>query len=203
MNLFPFARPLFWAVGFLLVAGSLQADDDDSEPDTAAGEEQLVNCPAVVQRLADARLVGSFHVCRDFSWSSRPAAGDGCLLVGEALAGWDPLFSPGLSLALKSAELGAMAVIDFLHSGDGSADRLGHWVDPFARGERVMRRLVAAFATDEFCPFEFLGAHPQHRERLEQLLAGYACDLAGPLLDDLDRWQNRAHPLVERPEVMH
>jgi flavin-dependent dehydrogenase len=166
-------------------------------------EEQLVNCPAVVERLADARLVGSFHVGRDFSWSSRPAAGDGWLIIGEALAGWDPLFSPGLSLALKSAEFGAAAAIDFLQSGHSSADRLSHWVDAFARGERVIRRLVGAFATDGFCPFEFLAAHPRHRERLERLLAGYACDLAGPLLDDLDRWQNRTHPLAERPEVMH
>jgi flavin-dependent dehydrogenase len=165
-------------------------------------EEQLVNCPAVVERLAEARLVGSFHVWRDFSWSSRQAAGEGWLLVGDALAGWDPLFSAGLSFALRSAELAGNAVIDALSCGEVSTDRLGHWAGTFAAQEHSMRRLIAAFATDGFCPFEFLAAHPQHRAMLGDLLAGKVCDSAGPLLADLDRWQNPAQPLAQRPEVM-
>ncbi len=165
-------------------------------------EEQLVKCPAVVERLADARLVGSFHVWRDFSRSSRQAAGDGWVLVGDALAGWDPLFSAGLAFALRSAELAAAAVIDSLESGDPSAGRLGSWANGFARTEQTMRRLIKAFATDGFCPFEFLDSHPEHRERLGDLLAGHVCDRAEPLLDELDRWQFRQHPLPNRPEVL-
>ena len=82
-------------------------------------EEQLVNCPAVVERLADARLLGSFHVGRESCWLSRQAAGDGWLLIGDAQAGWDPLFSAGLSFALRSAELlAAAAVVNALARGD-------------------------------------------------------------------------------------
>jgi flavin-dependent dehydrogenase len=165
-------------------------------------EEQLVNCPAVVERLADARLVGSFHVGRDCCWSSRPASGDGWLFVGEALAGWDPLFSAGLSFALRSAELAAAAVLNALAAGDISAQRIGSWVGGFVRDERMMQRLIAAFASDGCCPFEFLAAHPQHRQRLGELLAGQVDASAVSLLDDLDRWQNRTQPVAERPEAI-
>ncbi len=184
------------------VIGNCQSLPDGQGKAESVFEEQLVKCPAVVERLADARLTGSFHVCRDFSWSSRQAAGDGWVLVGDALAGWDPLFSAGLWFGLRSAELAAASVIAALAHGDCSAGQLGNWAEGLARDERSMRRLIAAFATEGFCPFEFLGVHPQHRQRLGDLLAGHVGESAGPLLDDLDCWQNRQHPLSERPEVL-
>ena len=65
-----------------------------------------------------------------------------------------------------------------------------------------MQRLIAAFASDGFCPFEFLGAHPHERQCLGDLLAGHVGDSAASLFDDLDRWQNRTQPVAERPEVI-
>jgi flavin-dependent dehydrogenase len=184
----------------------------------SAFEEQLVNCPAVVERLADARLAGPFHVSRGFAGSARQAAGDGWMLVGDALAGGDPLFSTGILFALRSGELAAATAIDALASGDLAAGRLSSTAELLAQERQPLARLVTGFSTEGFCPFEFLAEHPQHLGPLADLVAGRVfgpagsgvfgpagdgpCEPAlgvGPLLDDLDEWLIRHH-FVAKPQ---
>ena len=54
-------------------------------------EEELVNCPAVLKRLVDARLVSKFRVAREFSYTTTRASGDGWVLVGDAVGFIDPI----------------------------------------------------------------------------------------------------------------
>ncbi|GIW93529.1 MAG: alkylhalidase [Pirellulaceae bacterium] len=88
-------------------------------------EEELQRCPAVRDRLASGRRITRHFATRDFSYRSRQAAGDGWLLVGDALGFLDPLYSSGVLLALKSGELAADAVAEAILSGDTRSDRLG------------------------------------------------------------------------------
>ena len=152
-------------------------------------EEELVNCPAVTERLASARLISKFHVARDFSYDTRQTAGPGWVLVGDAWGFIDPLFSSGVLLALKSGELASEAILTGLTSENLSPAQLACWEPEFTAGVQRMRKLVGAFYTKQFSFSRFLSDHPQHQRQLSRLLAG---EIFSPETDaffaDLDPW---------------
>jgi flavin-dependent dehydrogenase len=67
-------------------------------------------CPKVWDHMAVARRVISVHGAGNFSYSAKKAFGDGYLLLGDAYAFVDPVFSSGVFIAMRSAELAADAV---------------------------------------------------------------------------------------------
>lgn len=155
----------------------------------AVFEEKLCKCPAVLQRLMHAELVSDFHVLSDFSYVAQAPAGDGWVLVGDALGFVDPIYSSGVFLALKSAEMAADGIIDGLRGGDLSARQLGAWADPFQRGMNRIRRLAEAFYHQGFSVNRFISEYPQHRRNLTDLLMGKVFhDTAGAIFDDLEPW---------------
>jgi flavin-dependent dehydrogenase len=149
-------------------------------------EDELVLCPALVERLANAELVSEFRVTKEFSYTTRQQAGDGWVLVGDAFGFIDPIYSSGVYFALRSGELAADAVVDALRRGDTSAAQLGTWVQPFRDGTRWIRQLVDVYYADEFSLGNFLREHPEHRGNLTDLLIGRVFhDGAGRIFDDL------------------
>ena len=98
-------------------------------------------------------------------------AGDGWVLVGDALGFLDPLYSSGVLLALKSGELAADAIAEGLKKNDVSAAALGPWGDKFNRGIDRMRRLVCEFY-DGFSFGKFVKTYPHLRNRITDLLIG-------------------------------
>lgn len=68
-------------------------------------------CPPVNDRMRSASLVGGIvRATGNFSYASKQMGGHGYLLVGDAYAFIDPVFSSGVFLAMNSAELGAEVV---------------------------------------------------------------------------------------------
>ena len=61
----------------------------------------------------------------NYSYDSQRTTGDGYILVGDAFAFIDPLFSSGVMMAMSSAAFGAEAV--------------EAWLDDRRRGERLLR----------------------------------------------------------------
>jgi len=160
-------------------------------------EEELVNCPPVTERLANARLVSKFHVARDFEYDSTQTAGPGWVLVGDARGSLDPLFSAGVFLALKSGELAADSILAGLEMGDLSPRQLGCWETEFSPGVARLRKLVRAFYTKEFSFNRLLAEHPDQQEPLSQVLAGeFFSPAADSLFEVLDPWLSR---IRERP----
>jgi len=152
-------------------------------------EEELARCPAMVQRLSAARREGPLKVLRDFSYLARQPAGDGWVLVGDALGFLDPVYSSGVFLALKSGEMAADAIHDGLSEGDTSGERLGAWGPKFFKGMGLLRKLVEAFYVEEFSFGQFMKAYPEHRGRLTDLLVGRVFDGdAGEIFKDMDPW---------------
>jgi flavin-dependent dehydrogenase len=133
---------------------------------------EVVNCPAVQDRLAPGRRVGPFYVTRDFSYRSSRCAGDGWMLVGDAFGFLDPVYSSGVLLALKSGELAADAIHEALVAGDTSGAKLGGWGASFTQGMNLLQKLVYAFYTHEFSFGDFLRANPHCRSNLIDLLVG-------------------------------
>jgi len=76
--------------------------------------------PMVAERMKDAKLLAPALATGNFSYQSKSMYGDGWLIVGDAFAFIDPVFSSGVYLAMNSAERGAVVVDHMLKKGDVS-----------------------------------------------------------------------------------
>jgi flavin-dependent dehydrogenase len=72
--------------------------------------ETIALCPRLRERLRDARLLAPATATGNYSYESGRMVGDSHILVGDAFAFVDPVFSSGVFLAMNSAFLGADAV---------------------------------------------------------------------------------------------
>ena len=72
--------------------------------------ETIELCPALAERMRDARMIVSATATGNYSYQSRRMTGDGYIMLGDAFAFVDPVFSAGVYLAMNSAFLGADVV---------------------------------------------------------------------------------------------
>jgi flavin-dependent dehydrogenase len=98
----------------------------------------IATCPEIADRLRDARLAGPVTATGNYSYSSTRMWGKDFILVGDAFAFIDPVFSTGVYLAMKSAFLGADAVATCLDEPQRATQAL-------RRFERETRRGLASF----------------------------------------------------------
>ena len=158
--------------------------------------EEVEKCPAVKQRIENAKRADIYRAAKEYSYRSRSAAGNGWVLVGDAFGFLDPLYSSGVLLALKSGELAADAVCEGLAKGDTSATQLGCWEADYVRGMERMRSLVYAYYAG-FSFGKFVAQHPNRKGDITDLLIG---DLFRPELDEtlgLIEEALKAHKAVE------
>lgn len=73
-------------------------------------KDTIALCPALAERLKDAELVTDAEATGNYSYSCSRSHGPGYLLLGDAYAFIDPVFSSGVMLAMNSAFAGAEAV---------------------------------------------------------------------------------------------
>lgn len=171
-------RGWFWYIPLSdnrVSVGVVSSPEDLFGGDRSVEEEldyQIEQCAAVRSRLEDARLAAPVRVLRDFSYRSKQVAGDGWVLVGDAFGFIDPIYSSGVFLALKSGELAAECIDKALEEGDLSASRLGTFGSELIRGMESIRRLVYAFYTPGFSFSSFIREHPEHRDRVTDILIG-------------------------------
>jgi flavin-dependent dehydrogenase len=133
--------------------------------------EEVERCPAVQQRLVDARRVTGYFATKDYSYRSKEVAGNGWVLIGDAFGFLDPLYSSGVLLALKSGEMAADAIVEGLRGGDLSAAQLGKWGDLLNQGIDRMRRLVCEYY-EGFSFGKFVRAYPHLKGKVTDLLIG-------------------------------
>jgi len=140
--------------------------------------ETLQMSPALWRRVQDAKLIGNeVRVTGNYSYDSTRMGGPGWVLVGDAFAFLDPVFSSGVYLAMSGAEQ-AVAVVD-------QALR-----DP-AREPMLQRKLEkrqrAGMARFSFFIYRFNGPVMQDMFRdprnIFQLEQGVISMLAGDLFD--------------------
>lgn len=124
------------------------------------------------EHLEPGQQVGEFWVTGEYSYRSNYCAEDGVLLVGDAFAFLDPVFSSGVFLALKSGELAAEAIDDALASGDTSATQFAAYGRDLCTAIERMRKVVYAFYHEEFSFGKLVKRHPHLRPALTDLLVG-------------------------------
>lgn len=76
--------------------------------------DTITLCPGVAQRLQHAKLISPVTATGNYSYQAQYTAGERFILVGDAFAFVDPVFSSGVMLAMNSAFRGAEVVHDSL-----------------------------------------------------------------------------------------
>lgn len=126
----------------------------------------------IEEHVSAGRQVGRYRVTGDYSYRSEHCASDGLLLVGDAFAFLDPVFSSGVLLALKSGEMGADAADAALSGGDVSAGAFAQYGQALCGGIETMRKLVYAFYDHAFSFSKVIKAYPQVHGDLTDCLIG-------------------------------
>lgn len=101
--------------------------------------DTLRQSPPIAERLRHAKLLTPVYAAANFSYRRETMSGDGYLMVGDAFAFIDPVFSSGVHLALNSAVLGAKVVEAHLRHSPDYAQRLREF-------ERMVRRGIKTFS---------------------------------------------------------
>ena len=135
-------------------------------------EEEIQKTEACRRRVAEGKRVDKIYSILDYSYRSKKNAGNGFIIIGDAYGFLDPIYSSGVLLALKMAELAADAIHDAFRHDDFSAERLGQSQEKLDLGIESMRKLVYAFYNDGFSFAQFLRKYPEHRVSIINLLIG-------------------------------
>jgi flavin-dependent dehydrogenase len=163
----------------------------------AVFEEELVNCPAVAQRLIDAELTSPLRAVRNLCYQSRQAAGPGWLLVGDALAGVDPLLCAGVTLALKSGEWAADAILATPAGHLTAACLADPWIAEHRAATQRLWRLGKVLHSPHFEISSFLTRYPEREAGLSRLLMAEVFSAENDaVLADLERSLQPANSLT-------
>ena len=163
--------------------------------------EEVADCAPLGPRLAGARQVMDFLATRDVSYHSRQIAGDGWVLVGDALGFLDPIYSSGVLLACSSGEFAADAIVAALAAGDCSGARLGAFGPRFLAGMDAMRRLVYTFYDPDFRFSKFIRRFPHDDNAPHDGIGGFDLDSSHDraFAYDFDRSGKQDHIVLYRP----
>lgn len=135
-------------------------------------EREVQLCAPLRARLSTAAREGPVRALRRLAYRNRRIAGNGWVMIGDAAAFLDPIYSSGLFLALASAELAAGCVDEALRADDCSAERLGAFAPALAAGVDVIRRLIHAFYDPGFSFRDFTERYPEQQPALINCLIG-------------------------------
>ncbi len=126
----------------------------------------------VKDHLAVGEPQGNYFITSEYSRHSRYCAAPGLVLVGDALAFLDPVFSSGVMLALKSGVLVGETIHTGLVSGDLSPAHFTEYGATIRVGVENMRKLVYAFYDPNFSFREVIKKYPDAGGEITDCLSG-------------------------------
>lgn len=126
----------------------------------------------IKDRLSTGHSTGEYFITSEYSRHSRYCAAPGLLLVGDAFAFLDPVFSSGVMLALKTGHLAGEAVHTGLVEGDLSPARFASYGATVRKGVENMRKLVYAFYDPKFSFREVIMRYPEAGGEITDCLSG-------------------------------
>lgn len=147
------------------------------KPDEAYFTEQIAATPYLAKRLANAKRVAPVRTISDYSYVSKKLAGDRFVLVGDAGAFIDPVFSTGVYLGMVGAFRAAEAVDAALSVGRFSRREFVAYEAWVRKHVGTYKKFVKGFYRPEFvellmAPSDFLDL----RAAVTSLLAGFGVD---------------------------
>jgi flavin-dependent dehydrogenase len=133
---------------------------------------EVANNAWVKEHLSEGQQIGQYWVTGEYSYRADHCATDGLILVGDAFAFLDPVFSSGVFLALKSGEMAADAVDAALREGNTSAIAFATYGETLCGHIETMRKIVYAFYDEDFSFAKLIRKYPNLRARLTDVLIG-------------------------------
>lgn len=135
-------------------------------------EREIVENKWIADHLACGRQVGDHFLTSEYSRHSRYGAAPGLLLVGDAFAFLDPVFSSGVMLALKSGVMAGDYVHEGLVKGDLSPSHFNGYASSLREGIENMRKLVYAFYDPSFSFKDLIKRYPEAGGEVTDCLSG-------------------------------
>jgi len=126
----------------------------------------------IKEHLESGECTGEFWVTSEYSRHSRYCASPGLLLVGDAFAFLDPVFSSGVMLALKSGVLAGECIHRGLAGGNLSPECFADYGAQMREGVENMRKLVYAFYNPQFSFKDVVMRHPEAADQITDCLSG-------------------------------
>jgi FADH2-dependent halogenase len=128
-------------------------------------------CPELARRTRDIELVEKVHVIPNYSYQVQRFCGKGFICIGDAHRFIDPVFSFGLSVAMREAELAVPQVISYLQGERRDAE------NPFSdhmrfceQGSDVLEDMVDLFWEQPFAFATFV--HQRYRAEMTDVFSG-------------------------------
>ncbi len=136
--------------------------------------------------LQNASPLGEARSIRGYSANVKTLAGAHFALLGNAGEFLDPVFSSGVTIALKSAHLIAPLLDRYLRGEAVDFDT--EYAKPLQAGVRCFKTFVGAWYDTRFQDVIFYpGKNDQVRDMISAILAGYAWDDANPYVAQSER----------------
>ena len=157
------------------------------------GEQQLFAImrtePPLAELLARAKPIMPARAITGYSAGVKTLCGNGFALLGNAGEFLDPVFSSGVTVAMKSASLAA-ALLDRQLRGE-TVDWQSEFAQPLKQGVDAFRTFVTSWYDERFQSIIF---HHTQLERVKSMicsvLAGYAWDRDNPFVKESERRVN-------------
>lgn len=158
--------------------------DPDARIRTLAAEE-----PFLCRLLANAQWDTPARELSGYAANVKAMQGNGFALLGNAAEFLDPIFSSGVTIAMRSASMAA-ALLDRQLRGE-QVDWTSEFETPLRRGVDTFRAYVRAWYDGRFQDIMFAKSQPPEiRRMICSVLAGYAWDTSNPFVADPDRRLN-------------
>jgi len=138
----------------------------------ASLDAYVAETPQAAALLANARRVSEVRFDADYSYESKQYAGDRWVIVGDAGAFLDPIFSTGVLLGMQ----GGIDAADALHAGlaanDLSRGRFAAYERAIGKRFRYFRRFAVGFYDPPFRDIFFQPSESSIRKAVISVLAG-------------------------------
>lgn len=126
----------------------------------------------IEDHLSAGTCTGEYRITSEYTRHSKYGAAPGLLLVGDAYAFLDPVFSSGVLVALKSGVAAADAVHEALRAGDLSPQRFDAYTQMMRQSIDNMRKLVYAFYDPQFSFKDVVMKYPDAGGEITDCLSG-------------------------------
>jgi len=134
--------------------------------------DTIASCPALADRLRDAKLCSPVTATGNYSYSVKQASGNNYLLLGDAYTFIDPVFSTGVLFAMQSAFAGADALSTCLADPGRAPQALKTFDAGMRRGPRVFSWFIHRMTTPALRELFMRPRYFKLQEGVLSLLAG-------------------------------
>lgn len=172
----------FWNIPLKddIVSTGIVAERDylyrDGRDPAAIYEREIKENKWIEEHLSEGEQFGEYWVTGEYSYRAKHCATDGLVLIGDAFAFLDPVFSSGVYLALTTGSMGADAVEKAFVEGDFSGEQFGSYGKRVCQGIEWMRKLIYAFYDDDFSFGDVVDKYAEVRRDLTDCLIGDLMD---------------------------